>query len=154
MKRCSVILVVAFVTLLSGCAPRGETKTLDQVLSDAHSQFVAIDKKVAQSSSRPSEVGKAVADSVQAVESLIATASVADTAKHARFMEQQLEMLTMKAGYTSRPSLTELKKQYAVMADNLEADQQKGKDTAAVKLLAARTYNALASELETTNFSL
>ena len=67
-----------------------------------------------------------------------------------------LKKLSNHASYTSRPALTELFNQFTVISSSQEEvgiNDSYFRESAR-KLLAARTYSALASEIETMKFQL
>jgi hypothetical protein len=63
-----------------------------------------------------------------------------------------LTKLSTKAGYTARPAMAELINQYRVIANDSSVKASIG--SANLKLLAARTYALVASELATTQFKI
>ena len=91
---------------------------------------------------------KTVKEVVSKVEALLGQLDTAQ-AGHLYEVGAALGELVDRAGYTTRPALTEVCAQYM----NLSTNQQQPKPEQ-VKLLAARTYTLLASELETNQFRL
>lgn len=138
------LLAVLSLFLSVGCAPRGETKTLDQILKDAEVRFSALLPTVDAKSMRGS------IDTVSSKLKAILAASSAEAAKsEAKNIADQFANLTEGAGYTTRPALGELAMQYRAIA---EAEQAPSTDS--VKLLVARSYNTISSELEGNKFQL
>ena len=80
-----------------------------------------------------------------------ASGASGQVASDAAKVAEVLTGLVKVAGYTSRASMGEIIMQHRVLG----VDAAKGDVNAArVKLLVARTYNVLTSELETTKFSV
>jgi hypothetical protein len=63
-----------------------------------------------------------------------------------------LTSMLPKAGFTQRPAMTELIKQYRQIAD--ASGTQVAAGAANLKLVAARTYALLSAELTSTNFRI
>lgn len=132
------ILFALILIAAIGCAPRGETKSLDEILQIATRRYekaLAADvdpttkERLAELASHLERVreGKKV--------------STAST-----FVADELHKLTDSSGYTSRPAMGELANQYRSIAKagNSSEDQR--------ILLVSRTYTLLAQELETMKF--
>lgn len=135
----SLLILVA----LSSCAPRGETRALDEIYRQAVEDYTV---KLAAASTVPDLT------TLQDLKSLLeklaqpgATASVSDDAATVATL---LAGLAPKAGYTSRPALGEIADQFRSLS--LEPESA----AATRKLLAARTFILLTSELETTQFKV
>ena len=135
------------LSLLSGCNPRGETRTLSEVLASAQEDFKA---QLSNVGANADDVKGSIVEIQTNLEMLINEQSDrAALSKAASEIGAELATLTSRAGYTSRPALTELSTQYR----QLEADAAEGAaQLNRLKLMASRTYSALASELETTRF--
>jgi hypothetical protein len=72
-----------------------------------------------------------------------------------RQIQTGLSALIVHAGYTSRPSLSEISKQYQVLVSQLEGTEgPSSAEAGTLKLAAMRAYTVLAGELETTKFAL
>lgn len=153
--RSSAVSLAVSLALLAGCAPRGETHSLEQVLSDARARFVAAQKRTNGDGS--GEGTATVQQSIQAMEAMLKASDLKEAAPQAAAVEAKLETLIDHAGYPTRPALSEIIKEYRSIGSGVipeavassQADQ-----VSTVKLLVARTYALLASELETANFSL
>ena len=150
-KTLILVLCLCLISLV-GCGPRGETKTLAEVLSLAKESFAQAVAHVsdAQVKAQVSEVStnleKILADSASANGNAGAAVSTSTVA-----IADKLGELVKVAGFPTRPAMGELATQFRV----LSTDAGKGAvNPARVKLLAARTYSLLASELETTQFSV
>lgn len=137
-KFAKAVTVFFAVMIVSACSPRGETRSLDQILSGAKERFSA--STAANLDAETNAALNKLVDGLKQLES----GQVADA-----FAEQSAEMLGQlegRAGYTSRPAMRELVGQFK----GLTASSGAG----ATRLLVARTYNLLASELETTHFAI
>ncbi len=141
MKR--IIVTAIALCGLIGCAPRGETKTLEQILELAKSRF--------SSALTVNDGGSAQAvgsGTVKSLEQALLSAENGEPGLGKTLAEigNNLAVLTSSSGFTSRPAMNELSLQYRHLGSSGNASAEQ------VKLLASRTYNLLASELETTGF--
>lgn len=153
----SLIIALA-VLVLASCAPRGETRSLDEVLKDAQSRFetvysVALDSVNGDIKAQLESVTKAL-DGL--VGHLAQGGSISpDQLANLRQIQTGLNALVSHAGYTSRPALSEISKQYQVLVSQLEATGSPASiEAGTLKLAAMRAYTVLAGELETTKFAL
>lgn len=140
-----MLLLVCVLCFLASCAPRGETKTLDQVLADAKAEYTDVQSRA--SGSLPPAVTTITSD----VEKFVSATNATDRASVASKIESGINQVIPTAGYTSRAALTELMKQYRAFAADTSGNSV---SASASKMLVARTYLALASELRTTNFEI
>lgn len=132
------LLILGCVVAISACAPRGESKSLSQVLESAKTRY-------AQASSSVKDDDLSALD--QSLTALIQNPSAAG----AKSISDSLRKLIVKTGYTSRPALGELIEQYQLIGFGAS---EMPVNSSRVKLLVARTYNLLSRELETTAFGL
>jgi hypothetical protein len=140
--RTIFLLTVIFVF---GCSPRGETLTVDQVLADAQTHFTALMGQVDTSGMK-----QTLADAAASLAALAASEPSKETLRsQGEIVIDKLATLTEGAGYTSRPALGEISTQFRALTMKEDAPSF---DT--VKLLVARSYNLLASELEGVKFQL
>lgn len=145
MKKIFFTIVISVsVLMFSGCAPRGETITLDEVFEKAKSRLINAELE------QDGELPEAVANLKMTLDRVLAT-SESGTQGSARVYvdtSETIDVLIPRAGVTSRAALNQLSRQFRSLADqhHVTADQ--------AKLIVARTYNAVASELETTKFGL
>lgn len=139
----TIILISAVLGVAFGIKPRGETKTLNEVLSIAKQRYTqaAIQSVDSETATQINEIGRILSSDV--------TGSPSKAAADSERVAQILSALIEKAGYTSRAALTEL-----AMQHQLFAQDPKSVKPEQLKLLYSRTYHALASELETTKFGL
>lgn len=135
----SLLTLVACVLLiaLSSCAPRGESKSLSEVFEAAKTRYTT---------ARSGAQGIA---ELQSLESTLSSWVSKPSYDGARKISDTLRTLIVKTGYTSRPAMGELIEQYQTIGFDKSAMKI---SPSRVKLLVARTYNLLASELETTAF--
>jgi hypothetical protein len=147
-------LVFAAIFAVSGCEPRGETITLNEVLERSKADYR---EAVEQASGKLGQDIKGHLERVvTSVESLIeaekgnALKNPALT-KTSEDVAHLLDELTTAAGYTSRPALGEL----AIKFRNLSTIMTEGEAVGPeVRLLASQVYTLLASELEAVKFGL
>ncbi len=146
MKRIvSALSAILFSSvILCGCLPRGETQTLDQIYSEAHTAYMA---------ASPLQVPGDLAQTVSTLNSKL-QALVDGNAKNFRDdtkeIAQILADITPRTGFTSRAAFGEISSQYRLFEPSASVDQTSAK----VKLLVARTYSMLTGELQTTRFGL
>jgi hypothetical protein len=135
MKYLSLFLLFLIITF-SSCAPRGESKTLSEIF-EIHQDKFQMALSSMNSKNIPTEISVLKEALPKQIESF-----------NPRSIIENIDILIPKAGYTVRAPLTELRNQYKNLSE------QTNINTAAVKLLVARTYSILADELTTTSFSL
>ncbi len=142
MRQFVTVLTVSLC--LIGCAPRGESKTIEELVAIAQSRIAEAEVK------GDTPISAEVSDLKTSLENVLTVAS-AGTLVEGKTMSSigdKIIALIPKAGVTSRASLSELSKQYQILGGGASV----GADQA--KLLVARTLHTVASELETTRFSL
>jgi len=144
LVRVGVVGVFSAV-LLTGCMPRGETKTLSEVLSIAQTRYTEVSKD-----GLPGDVSTALTSVADSLAALTSSDDLSAAPQKAAELGETIAGLVTKAGFTSRAALNEISMQYRMLGgmsgEKLTAAQ--------VRLLASRTYSVLAAELETTRFSL
>ncbi len=132
-----ILLSIAIFCLVSACAPRGEYKSVDTLLTLAKERYA----KVANVET-PAKAE--LAPLTQKLEQVVTDHQIAaDIAK-------SLRKLTHQAGYPTRPAMSELVLQY----ENIASNPSKIVNDASLKLLTSRTFNLLATELQSTAFKL
>jgi len=138
------LAVLLMAVALTGCPPRGETRTLAEVLANSKARFSAV--KV---DGLPDGVAQAVGSITAALETMIGSSDPVAIASTSAGIAETLAGLTLKAGFTSRPAMGELAAQFRTIGAG-------GAQVASnnVQLLASRTFTVLAAELETTRFGL
>lgn len=142
----SLVVVGAFLSTLSGCGPRGESRTVDELLTDARSSYQSAYSKTASGSQGNL---KNLASSLDRIAGL---GGGGDARQVAGDIAGALTELSAKAGYTARPAMAELISQYRTVSESSDAAISIG--AANLKLLAARTYALISNELKTTQFRL
>lgn len=136
-KLLPLLLSLALVS----CGPRGESKSLDEVLQIARERYTQVADKA--SASPANELLTALNKDL---ESLLESSQ--DRSATFGRVGDGLYKVFPKAGAPSRPAIVELAKQYKMLS------HEKNVNDSTVKLVASRTYSMLASELETTGFKL
>jgi PBP1b-binding outer membrane lipoprotein LpoB len=144
IKIAVLLLAMSVSAALAGCAPRGETVSLEQAVKNELDRFQRV---------RRTNIPEEAREMVDATDNLLASLLRSPESTHELWqVSELLSKLTQKAGFTSRPAFTELAKQYRVLSSQVQAQNQINEN--GVALLVGRTYSLLASELETTAFSL
>ncbi|MCB0329215.1 MAG: hypothetical protein KDD70_06115 [Bdellovibrionales bacterium] len=147
-----------------GCAPRGETKTLDEVFQIAKQRY----ERGITESKASSETRERLLKIVSSFDEFVNAESEAQVKNASQLISDEMQALIMNAGYTTRPALGEIVKSYRGLAypEERESPVSTGGDgtssepapyelnESAKKLLVARSYTALAQELETTSFQV
>jgi hypothetical protein len=133
---------LVFVLLL-GCQPRGETKSLSEVLAGEKARFYAeAERKL------PKDVQSELTQAATALEELEVKRAGDEVTRSADSLILALRSLNLRAGYTTRPALNELLKQWKALQNE---NQLVGSTS---RLLIARTYGLLSSELKGVRFAL
>jgi len=148
---------LGLVLFTSGCAPRGESKSLDEILVLARDRFSSIQKRV-PTGALSAEASKSLEQVTKAIEGTIVANSTTEQAAQAKAIGVAFSELLPKAGYTSRAALAEVQKQYVQLAESVSSEgaglAPAADQVARARLAATRAYTVLASELETTEFGL
>ncbi|NDC39788.1 MAG: hypothetical protein EBZ48_17440, partial [Proteobacteria bacterium] len=136
-----------FLLLLVGCAPRGETKSLQEVLDIARNHYVELTRAQESETLKGTliELARNLEDMVSA------NGAGAQVAQASGNVASKLSQLVHTAGYTSRASIGEILLQHRVLVEDATRSEVNG---ARVKLLVARTYSVISSEVETTKFAV
>ncbi len=146
MRYFLILMISCSLLGLVGCAPRGETKSVEQVLEDAKARYQEV-KPTGNLAANVSSTLTSLTSNMSSIER-----GIAGLSQSAGEIAEGLTALERHAGYTSRASMAELIGQYRSLAAT--SSEAESSTAAAAKLLVARTYNLLASELETTQFAL
>ncbi len=148
-KVCAQIFVIFSLLFILGCDgfPRGESKSLDQVVSIAKERYADANKAGVPADLRGSldQVEKSLAN-------LLVETDPAAVANDTKVIAKELDTLVAKAGYTSRPTITELMFQFTAFSDKAKSSAKINQ--AALRLLVSRTFTTLAVELETKSFKV
>jgi NAD(P)-dependent dehydrogenase (short-subunit alcohol dehydrogenase family) len=161
----TTICLISLILIATGCAPRGETKSLDEILQIAKSRYeTAIVKSKA-----PELVRGELVKLIKNFEAFVNDSNDQSSVRQAASaISGILDMMVSNAGYTTRPAMTEISRTYRGVAYPDQKDVlttiTENTTQAAVenpvalpgqatrKLLVARTFSMLAQELETTSF--
>lgn len=142
----SLLCVGASLLAVSGCAPRGESHSVEQILSDARSAYMQA----------ASSVGGDTAASLKyltgSLDRLAGIGGGGDAKAVSGEVATALKDLSGKVGYTVRPALAELVSQYSTVSEDAGNSVSIGAPN--LKLLVARTYALMTSELKTTQFRI
>lgn len=142
----SVLLSGISLCFISGCAPRGESHTVDEILSDARAGYKTIVAGRAQG----------YKDQLSALQvrldKLAGIGGGGDARSLSGEVAQSLQTLIQHAGFTVRPAMGEIMNQYRVVATSASKHVSIGAPN--LKLLVARTYTLITSELKTTQFKI
>jgi hypothetical protein len=146
-NRVASLFVVGMALLaVSGCAPRGESHSVDQILTDARSAYQSA------SGSFNGEVAPALKSVSSSLDRLAGIGGAGDAKSISNEVAGSLNDLSGKIGYTSRAAMAELVSQYRTIAEAQGSTVSIGAPS--LKLLAARTYSLLTAELKTTQFKI
>ena len=142
----SALVCVVSVVSLAGCGPRGESHTVDQILTDARGGYESVANKAS-----PNDTS-AIRSLTSNIDKVAGIGGGGDARALSSDIAAQLEGLSVRAGYTARTAMAELVNQYR----NVAADKGSNLSIGAphLKLLAARTYSLLTAELNTSQFRL
>ena len=153
-KSTFVVLMAALVAawFITGCQPRGETKTVREIVELSQERYAAVGSEL---TSLSPDVSSALGKVTSHLESLLGAVSKQEGAVDIRELGARpvevatlLEQLLTRAGYTARPALDQLSQQYRMLGSTGEH----AVSAATLELLVSRTYGTLASELESTKF--
>jgi len=150
----TLTLFISVMSLIS-CAPRGESKSLDEIYVESLASF-----KEVISSGEAQGVKSDIDKLTLLLNNLTSATSQAAAAQASKEAGDILTALSRKANYTSRAAMRELATQLETFnsSEMSELSFSKDKQAAAgmsaskAKLLAARTYQALTLELSGTKF--
>ena len=142
-------LSILAVILLCGCQPRGESRSLDEILTSEKDRFASLSAEVKLAP----EIAQTV-DSVKgALEDLATPWNGAKVAKEAETVADGLTALIGHAGFTSRAAFDELTREYRTLT-MLQTNDNVRSESARIRLLVARTYGLLSGELSSRGFTL
>lgn len=142
----SLVLSGALFAIISGCAPRGESHTVEQILADARSAYQGV------AVSAPSETGAALKFLATSLDRIAGIGGGGEAKAISQDIASMLSDLSLKAGYTVRPAMAELINQYRTIATSSDVTVSIGAPN--LKLIAARTYALVTNELKTTQFKV
>ncbi len=131
---------------------RGESKSVEEILRSASQRF-STSRTGQVLANGVSEKLDGVAERLSRLANSTSATSVKDLGQE---IAQYLRELTPAAGYTTRPALNEIIDQYIAIAESqkLGSGDLSAGQAATVRLLAARTFFVLESELKGIRFGL
>ncbi len=132
--------------LVSGCGPRGESHTVEQIFSDARATYSQMSAQVAP------DVSASLKNVAASLDKIAGQGGGGDARQISASLADGLTDLMPKAGFTQRAAMTELINQYRQLSASTGAPVMLG--AANLKLVAARTYNLLTAELTSTKFKI
>jgi len=142
----SLIVSTSAAVLVSGCGPRGESHTVEQIFTDARTNYTKMSAQVAP------EVGTALTNVTSSLDKIAGQGGGGDARQISAGLADGLTTLLPKSGFTQRAAMTELVKQYRNLAASSGAPLALGAPN--LKLIAARTYTLLSAELASTTFRI
>ena len=142
----SLIISTSAVVLVSGCGPRGESHTVEQIFSDARAAYSKMASKASPA------MNATLTGLVASLDKIAGQGGGADVRQLSASLADGLTAMLPKAGFTQRAAMTELIKQYRQIAEGTGAQVTAGAPN--LKLIAARTYSLLSAEITSTNFRI
>ena len=151
------LLSALFVTLSCIGCTRGESNSLDEIVGDSKARFS--DAAHGSLSRVPETVRGDLSDLASRLEDFSRQSAATSLNSEAADISRRILALVPHSGFTSRPALTQLATQYAAFGnvEGVGTEQVEAAASGSVgerQLLSARTFSALAAELEGTAFSL
>jgi hypothetical protein len=142
----SLIVSTSAALLVSGCGPRGESHTIEQIFTDARASYADMSGQVTP------DVSPALTNLTSSLDKIAGQGGGGDARQISASLADGLTALLPKAGFTQRAAITELINQYRSLAASTGAPLTLG--AANLKLIAARTYSILSAELASTKFRI
>lgn len=142
----SLVVSTSAALLVSGCGPRGESHTVEQIFTDARANYTDTSAKVTP------DVGSALSNLTSSLDKIAGQGGGGDARQISAGLADGLTALLPKVGFTQRAAMTELINQYRALAASTGAPLTLG--AANLKLIAARTYSLLSAELVSTQFRI
>jgi hypothetical protein len=146
VRLASLVVTGAALCFVSGCGPRGESHTIEQILTDARVSYQDV------AAQAPADTSAALKFLTSSLDRIAGIGGGGDAKAISQEIANSLTELSLKAGYPARPAMAELVNQYRTVATQGGSSVSIG--AANLKLLAARTYSLVASELKTTQFKI
>ena len=145
-KFLALCIAISAACLVSGCGPRGESHTIEQIFTDARASYSQTATQVAP------EVGSALKSVSESLDKIAGQGAGGDARQISASLADSLTDLMPKAGFTQRAAMSELINQYRQISSSTGAPLTLG--AANLKLVAARTYSLLTAELTSTKFRI
>jgi hypothetical protein len=136
----------AALVVVAGCAPRGESHSIEQILTDSRASYQSV------AGSAPQDTSASLKFLTGSLDRIAGLGGGGEAKVISQEIANMLTELGPKSGYTVRPAMAELVNQYRVIASKNDGPISIGSPN--LKLLAARTYSLIASELKTTQFKV
>ncbi len=145
-----IFCALAIVSSLQGCAPRGESQDLTVLLNDARDRYRSAESKIGDSPVKTQLA--ALYEKLNNIEKVQDPTVIKPATME---IKNELSALLVHAGYPVRPSFTEIVNQYQALANGSAVTTDSAlPGSPEIRLLLVRTYSVLATELETTKFTL
>lgn len=164
------LAVTTSTTFLTSCMPRGESKSIEEVYNRAHEEFIVTVQSAKGNSVKGDNINnikKALFEIDSSLQKFVAMSSSSSNGKSLSTnsfetvttpLVDNLNSLILSAGYTSRPAFGELIQQLEYLAQinsaGLTKEQAEITNSTSRKLLAARVYDLLSSEIKGVGFQL
>ena len=159
------LFFMSLVFVLISCMPRGETKTIGEVYSRAHSDYLIALKTSKFEFTGGIEIRKTLMDIEASVQQLVSDSLNENNQKNNLQLKPILTKisdglisLTVSAGYASRPAFGEITQQLEYLSQitsaGLTKDQTEIINSSSRRLLAARIYDLLTAEINGVGFAL
>lgn len=142
----SFVVAAASLAFVSGCAPRGESHSVEQILNDARAAYSGMSQDVSP------DVSTALKSLTGSLDKLAGLGGGGDARQVSANVAEGLNSLITRSGFTQRPAMAELINQYRTLSTSTGAPTALGAPN--LKLVVARTYTILTSELTSTKFKL
>jgi hypothetical protein len=142
----SLIVATSAIVLISGCAPRGESHTVDQILNDARTSYTEMKVDVSP------DVNTSLKTLTGSLDKLAGLGGGGDARQVSASIADSLTTLMPKAGLTQRSAMAELINQYRSISTSTGTPTSVGAPN--LKLVVARTYSLMSAELTSTKFRL
>lgn len=145
-KFIAFCIATSAACFVSGCGPRGESHTVEQIFTDARESYSQMSTQVAP------DVSAALKNVTSSLDKIAGQGGGGDARQISASLADSLTDLLPKSGFTQRAAMSELINQYRQMSASTGAPVTLG--AANLKLVAARTYALLAAELTSTKFRI
>ena len=142
----SLVISTSAVVLVAGCGPRGESHTIEQIFSDARAAYSKMASKATP------DMNATLRGLATSLDKIAGQGGGGDVRQLSASLADSLTALLPKAGFTQRAAMTELIKQYQIIANGIGSQVSAGAPN--LKLIAARTYSLLSAEITSTNFRI
>ena len=139
--RLAIIFVL--VLFVAACQPRGETKSVDEVLSYEQQRFETLPVD-AEDESRLNSLRSSLKD-------ILSDWNTPHLIKDINLVSKDLSDISSSISFPMKPALDEIIREYKSLGE-MPSDVDFSQETGRIKLLVARTYGLLADEIASRNF--